>query len=90
MLVVNLVLQVFYDATLYVSKRGSPNLPMVIPTIDLIDKVLTDHSLKSEYRPSIHATCALGKVTLNWYYNKTDESEMFQIAIGKFCCNLFL
>lgn len=77
--------QVFYDATLYVSKKGSPNLPMVILAMDLLDEVLTDHSLDEiKYLPSICTACAMGKRTLNRYYNKTDESEMYRIAMSMY------
>lgn len=52
--------------------------------MDLIDEVLTNHTLNDEFQPSIRAACGLGKKTLNRYYNKTDESEMYRISMGKF------
>lgn len=56
---------------------------MVIPVMDLIDEVLTDHSLnKDKYLPSTRVACGMGKQTLNRYYNRTDESEMYRIAMG--------
>lgn len=58
---------------------------MVIPAMDLIDEVLTDASINEEiYAPSIRAACALGKKTLNRYYNKTDDSEMYRITMSEF------
>lgn len=52
--------------------------------MDLIDEILTDASLnKEDYAPSIRAACGMGKKTLNKYYNKTDNSEMYRIAMSK-------
>ena len=69
----------------YISKQGSSNLLMVILAMDLIDEVLTDHSLnKNAYLPSICAACTMGKHTLNKYYCKTDNLEMYRIAMSKY------
>ena len=35
------------------------------------------------YSVSIRAALAIGKKTLNRYYNKTDHSEVYRIAMGK-------
>lgn len=35
-------MQVFYNVTLYVLKKGSLNLSIIIPIMDLFDEVLTN------------------------------------------------
>ena len=62
-----------------------PNLATVIPAMDLINNVLSLSS-DSPYRfcLEIRATLAIGKKTLDKYYNKTDESEVYRIAMGMY------
>ncbi|TDL16425.1 hypothetical protein BD410DRAFT_705554, partial [Rickenella mellea] len=74
------VLKVFKDATLFFS-RSTPNLATVIPAMDHIDETLATNALDSRYRPSIHAALSIGKRTLNRYYNLTDNSEVYRIAM---------
>lgn len=52
--------------------------------MDHINKVLAFIS-ESLYRFSmaIHAALAIGKKVMNKYYNKTDHSEVYWIAMGK-------
>ena len=74
--------QIFKDATLYFS-RGTPNLATVIPAMDHLDKVLaTAADNSSKFSPAIRAALAIGKTTLNKYYNLTDQSEVYRIAMG--------
>lgn len=74
-------MQVFKDATLFFS-CSTPCLATVIPTMDHIDETLTDNSLSSKFEPSIHAALGIVKKTLNQYYNATDQSEVYCIAMG--------
>ena len=60
-----------------------PNLAAVIPAMDLIDEKLTTYSLNCKYSPAIHAAIGLAKRTLNRYYQLTDSSEVYRIAMGK-------
>ncbi|GBE84424.1 hypothetical protein SCP_0604030 [Sparassis crispa] len=76
------ILWIFNDATLYFS-RDTPNLPMVIPAMDIINENLTDKSLEGCYKPCIYAAIGLAKKTLNWYYNKTNHSNVYWIAMAK-------
>ena len=55
---------------------------MVIPTMDHIDEHLATAVLNTDYPMAIKAALAIGKRTLNRYYNKTDHSEIFRIAMG--------
>jgi hypothetical protein len=81
--------QVFKDATLFFS-RSTPSLVTVIPAMDFIDETLTDNSINPNLEPSIRAALGIAKKTLNRYYNTTDQSEVYRIAMGTFslsCCN---
>lgn len=69
------------DATLFFS-RSTPNLAMVIPAMDHIDQILATQSIDKELEPSIRAAVLMGKKTLNRYYDKTDYSEVYRIAMG--------
>jgi hypothetical protein len=74
--------QVFKDATLFFS-RSTPNLATVIPAMDHIDELLSTNSLDAKYEPSIRAALGIAKKTLNRYYDKTDSSEVYRIAMGE-------
>ena len=53
--------------------------------MDLIDKVLTTSSTSpSKYSLAIRAALTIGKKTLNKYYNKTGESEVYCITMSIF------
>ena len=70
------------DATLFFS-RATPNLATVIPAMDHIDERLTSDSInQAKFEPSIRASLALAKKTLNRYYDLTDSSEVYRIAMG--------
>ncbi|KAF8157993.1 hypothetical protein B0H34DRAFT_782646 [Crassisporium funariophilum] len=75
------VLAVFKEATLFFS-RNTPNLATVIPAMDHIDNVLTTASLNTrQFEPATRAALLLAKNTLNQYYNMTDHSEVYRIAM---------
>jgi hypothetical protein len=73
--------QVFQDAMSFFS-RGSPNLVTVIPAMDHIDEVLTSQSINTSYYAPVRAALAMGKKTLNHYYNLTDSSKVYHIVMG--------
>jgi hypothetical protein len=52
--------------------------------MDVIDKHLATSARSNSYEPSIKAALTIGKNVLNKYYNLTDNSELYRIAIGKF------
>jgi hypothetical protein len=52
--------------------------------MDHIDEHLATAALSADYPKAIKAVLAIGKRTLNRYYNKTDHSETFRIAMGMF------
>lgn len=77
------LLYIFKQATLFFSAQ-TPNLSKVIPAMDSIDKHLTSGALNAKYLPSIQASMFIGKRLLNKYYNMTDHSEVYRIAMGMF------
>ncbi|KAG1814837.1 hypothetical protein EV424DRAFT_1325867 [Suillus variegatus] len=77
------VLKILKDATLFFS-RSTPNLATVIPAMDLIDARMTTYSRDTKYSPSIHAAVRLAKKTLDRYYELTDTSEVYRIAMSKY------
>jgi len=75
-------LQIFKHGTLFFS-RDTPSISTVIPAMDHIDEYLATASQDPSYSEAIRAALALGKRTLNRYYDKTDHSEVYRIAMGK-------
>ena len=57
--------------------------------MDHIDEYLTSACRNIKLSKAIHAALALGKQTLNRYYIKTDHSDVYRIAMGKFFQSYF-
>jgi hypothetical protein len=76
------LLQILKDATLFFS-RGTPNLATVIPAMDHIDERFTTDALDVTYEPAIRSSLGITKAMLNHYYNMTDYSEVYRIAMGE-------
>lgn len=62
--------------------RSTPNLARVIPAIDHVDNHFAMAAVDNKYNPAIQAALAMGKDLLNKYYNKTDHSDLYRIAIS--------
>jgi hypothetical protein len=52
--------------------------------MDHIDEHLATAAIDNKYPLAIKAALAIGKKTLNRYYDKTDHSEVFRIAMGTY------
>lgn len=63
--------------------QKKPNIDSVIPSMDYLDAQLTASALNPLYADSIKSAIALGKRTLNRYYDMTDHSEIYRIAMGE-------
>ncbi|KAI0755861.1 hypothetical protein BC629DRAFT_1257884, partial [Irpex lacteus] len=74
------ILKIFYDATQLFSRK-TPSLATVIPVMDRIDEHLATISVDKKYSASIRAAASLGKKTINRYYDLTDGSESYRIAM---------
>ena len=79
--------QIFKDATLFFL-RSTLNLATVIPAMDHIDTHLATASQNLKYSPAIRASLALRKAHLNKYYDMTDYSEVYRIAMSE--CSLLI
>ena len=54
---------------------------MVIPAMDHIDQHLATAATNPSYPHALKAALSIGKKTLNRYYDKTDQSEVYRIAM---------
>lgn len=52
--------------------------------MDHIDETLATQSQDVNLEPAIHAAISFAKKTLNSYYDKTDHSEVYRIAMGMY------
>jgi hypothetical protein len=50
--------------------------------MDHIDKHLATSAINDDYPLALKAALAIGKKTLNKYYEKTDHSEVYRIAMS--------
>jgi len=58
---------------------------MVIPAMDIIDGMFAmTMEAPDMFCLAIYAALAVGSKTLNKYYNKTDNSEVYCISMGAF------
>jgi hypothetical protein len=51
--------------------------------MDHLDEHLVSAAISPKYDASIRAAVSIGKKTLNRYYDRTDHSELYQIAMSK-------
>ena len=81
--------QIFSDATEYFSREGSnaPTLTDVIPSMDFIDERLATGATNGSLDPAIQVAIGCAKRTINHYYDKSDESAAYRIAMGKYSPN---
>ena len=81
--------QIFKHGTLFFS-RDSPNISTVIPAMDHIDEYLATACGNVKLSKAIRAALDIGKQTLNRYYDKTDHSDVYRIAMGMYLFLLFV
>jgi hypothetical protein len=56
----------------------------VIPAMDHLDEHLASIATSPKYSKAIKAAIALGKRTLNRYYDSTDHSKVYRIVMSTF------
>ena len=78
--------QVFADATEFFSREGeeAPTLTDVIPSMDEIDEQLATDTTDTTLDPAIRVAVGCAKRTINHYYDKTDESAAYRIAMSTY------
>ena len=79
--IANTTFQQYKKATLYFSSN-SASIVNVIPAMDKLDAQLNPRK-KTVYHPAIIATMSLARKKLNRYYELTDLSDPYHIAMGK-------
>ena len=83
-------LQILKDAMLFFS-WSMPSLPTVIPALDKIDQVFATTAANWLFPALIRAAISMAKCMLNCYYDHTDYSEVYCIAMGEYniiCANV--
>ncbi|KAF8171027.1 hypothetical protein K438DRAFT_2059511 [Mycena galopus ATCC 62051] len=86
------MLHVLKDATLYFSSEKHCTITQVIPTMDKIDDIITSTVVSSApaagapnkriIHSSIKSALKLAKKVMNKYYSATDESKVYRVAMG--------
>ncbi|KAJ3756098.1 hypothetical protein EV360DRAFT_27865, partial [Lentinula raphanica] len=76
-----MVLKILKDATTFFS-TSNPNVAAVIPAMDIIDEsfasgIVNDKDLSAPVRHAL----TVGKKTLNKYYERTNDSHIYRMAI---------
>ena len=74
--------QILKDATQYFS-RAKPHLTHVIPAIDHIHNEFKKYEADLNIPSPIHSGISLAKRTLSRYYSKTDDVEVYRIAMSQ-------
>jgi len=75
--------QMYKDATLFFSQDAVATIAHVIPTMDRIDAMLSSHSTEP-LSPSFKHALSFARKIMDKYYSKTDLSNVYRIAMGKF------
>ncbi|KAJ3753775.1 hypothetical protein EV360DRAFT_52879 [Lentinula raphanica] len=75
------MLKILKDATIFFS-TSNPSVAAVIPAMDIIDEAfasgIVDTAVLSD---PVHHALSIGKKTLNKYYELTDDSYVYRMAI---------
>ncbi|EPS96429.1 hypothetical protein FOMPIDRAFT_1130448, partial [Fomitopsis schrenkii] len=58
-----------------------PTLTNVIPSVDIIDERLATDTTNTALDPAIRVAVGCAKQTINHYYNKSNESAAYRIAM---------
>lgn len=75
-------LQPFLFATNQISTSTRALVHEVIPYIDILTEHLDDYTDNKDLAPCVRAATQRGRVVLNKYYERTDESIVYRIAMS--------
>lgn len=64
--------------------KGTPNLAVVIPSMDKIDETLSSWLVDTSLSAPVRAALAVAKKTLNRYYSLTDQADVYRIAMSMY------
>lgn len=79
----------FLFVTKQISSGTSPRIHQVIPYIDSLNDALDDFSDNTNLFPTVRMAARRGAVILNKYYGKTNESNVFRIAMSDYLYPIF-
>jgi hypothetical protein len=74
------ITQIYKDATVFFSQASVSTIAHVIPTIDQIDAMLSESSTEP-LAPAVKYGLTFARHVLNKYYSKTDDSNIYRIAV---------
>lgn len=74
--------QAFYDISLLMQRAEIPLISAVIPSIDALVRVIDDFRDDTANHPAVRSAAMRGLNILNKYYQKSDESFVYRIAMG--------
>ncbi|TFK80244.1 hypothetical protein K466DRAFT_504227, partial [Polyporus arcularius HHB13444] len=77
-----LTASIFVKATERMSVSGRPLLYQTILLFDILEKKLKQFCESPKLHPLVRYGCTLGRDVLNKYYEKTDDSIMYRLAIS--------
>ncbi|KAJ3816157.1 hypothetical protein F5880DRAFT_1494561 [Lentinula raphanica] len=78
------LVSVLKEATIFFS-TDSPGVSSVVPAMDAIDETLASGIIdEATLSAPVRHALSLGKKTLNKYYELTDDSYIYRIAIGMY------
>lgn len=72
--------KVYKDATVFFSSN-TPTIANVIPTMDIIEDMLTDE-YPQMLHPAVKSAMTFTRTTMDRYYSKTDHLNVYRIAMG--------
>lgn len=75
------LIQIFKSATLLFSRDNISTIAQVIPMMDVIDDFFTETPTRMLH-PAVKSALTLAQATLNKYYSRTDDSNVYRIAMS--------
>ncbi|KAE9395040.1 hypothetical protein BT96DRAFT_826824, partial [Gymnopus androsaceus JB14] len=79
--IVDDLLHIFKSATLLFSRDNISTIAQVIPMMDVIDDFFTETPTRMLH-PAVKSALTLAQATLNKYYSRTDDSNVYRIAMS--------
>ena len=74
--------QAFHDISLEMQSAGIPLISDVILHMDNFVRVIDDFKDDASKHPAVRSAAIQGLTILNKYYQKSDESFVYRIAMG--------
>ena len=80
------ILNIFLHSTLKMEQESVPLIYQVIPEIDKLMNMLSGAWDKVDFHPAVRLGAWLALKHLNKYYEQTDDSIIYQLAMGESYC----